>query len=57
MNELNTINTLLKGAIEEIDSYTEKQTKAASARIRKSLGEIKKQVTAVRSALVAADKA
>ena len=57
MDQLTTINTLLIGTTAQINAYTSKPTKAESARIRKSLGEIKKQVTAVRAALVAADKA
>ena len=57
MTELNTIKLQLETALNEINAYTVKQTKATSARIRKSLGEIKKQVTSVRAALVAADKA
>jgi len=56
MNELNTINDLLVAASNQIAAYNEKPTKAESGRIRKTLGEIKKQVTGVRAALVAADK-
>jgi hypothetical protein len=57
MAELKTINTLLENTVAEIAAYTTKPTKASSARIRKNLGEIKKQVTGVRAALVGADKA
>lgn len=56
MNELNELTVLLGDAFTRINSYNEKPTKAESARIRKVLGEIKKQVTPVRAALVAADK-
>ena len=57
MTELNEINTLLTTAVAQIAAYSEKPTKAESGRIRKTLGEIKKQVTGVRAALVEADKA
>ena len=57
MTELTTIKQELETALEQINSYETKPTKAESARIRKTLGEIKKQVTGVRAALVAADKA
>ena len=57
MTELVEIKTYLETAITQINAYTEKPTKAESGRIRKTLGEIKKQVTGVRAALVAADKA
>ena len=57
MNELNTIKTELETALAEINAYEAKPTKASSARIRKVLGEIKKQVTGVRAELVDADKA
>ena len=57
MTELVEIKTYLETAIAQINAYTEKPTKAESGRIRKTLGEIKKQVTGVRAALVAADKA
>lgn len=57
MDTLTQINTLLLQATAQIEAYTAKPTKAESARIRKTLGTIKNQVTAVRSALVAADKA
>ncbi len=56
MTELNELTTLLGEAFTRINTYNEKPTKAESARIRKVLGEIKKQVTGVRAALVAADK-
>jgi predicted lipoprotein len=54
---LTTIKTLLETALEQINKYEEKPTKAESARIRATLGAIKKDVTGVRAALVAADKA
>jgi len=57
MNELNEMDILLQAAVAQIAAYAAKPTKAESARIRKSLGEIKKSVTGVRAALVAADKA
>ena len=57
MTNLTTIKSQLETALEQINAYEAKRTKAESARIRKSLGEVKKQVTGVRAALVAADKA
>jgi len=57
MNELLDIKADLQLALEQIGAYEEKPTKAQSARIRKTLGEIKKAVTGVRAALVAQDKA
>ena len=57
MNELSELNTLLITATAQINSYQAKPTKAESARIRKTLGQIKKDVTPVRAVLVAADKA
>jgi hypothetical protein len=57
MEELNNMAAQLGDALTRINDYNEKPTKAESARIRKVLGEIKKDVTGVRAALVAADKA
>lgn len=57
MTELQNIKELLETALEQINKYEVKTTKAESARIRTTLGEIKKSVTGVRAALVAADKA
>ena len=56
MNELIQFKEQLEAAKELIDSYQHKQTKAASARIRKAIGNIKKEVTGIRAILVAADK-
>lgn len=57
MTELNTIKQELTTALSQIEAYETKPTKAESGRIRKTLGSIKNQVTGVRAALVAADKA
>ena len=57
MNELSKIKTQLETALEQINKYEAKGTKAESARIRGTLGSIKKAVTGVRAELVAADKA
>ena len=57
MTELTQIKTDLQSALAQIEAYESKPTKAESGRIRKTLGEVKKQVTGVRAALVAADKA
>ncbi len=57
MTKLQTIKTNLETALAQITEYETKNTKAESARIRKTLGEIKKQVTEARAELVTADKA
>ena len=57
MTELLNIKTLLETALEQINKYEVKGSKAESGRIRATLGQIKKDVTGVRAALVAADKA
>ena len=57
MTELTRIKAELETALEQIEAYATKPTKAESGRIRKTLGAIKNQVTGVRAALVAADKA
>lgn len=57
MNEVQTIKAKLQAALAEIEAFEAKQTKACSARIRKALGDVKNDVTAVRAALIAADKA
>lgn len=57
MNELKNIKDLLITTLSQIEAFEAKPTKAESGRIRIALGEVKKQVTGVRSALVAADKA
>ena len=57
MTELQEIKQQLETALGMINAYEVKQTKVLSGQIRKSLGEIKKTVTPVRAALVAADKA
>ena len=56
MTKLLNIKAELQAALLEIKAYEEKKTKASSARIRKYLGTIKKSVTGVRAALIAADK-
>jgi len=57
MTELNNIKEQLTTALASIEAYTTKPTKAESGRIRKVLGQIKKDITGVRAELVAADKA
>ena len=57
MNELTQIKEQLVTALTQIEAYEVKQTKAESARIRKTLGKIKKLVTPTRAALLAADRA
>jgi hypothetical protein len=56
MTELLDIKTQLETALEQINAYENKPTKAESARIRKTLGSIKNSVTKVRAALVVEDK-
>lgn len=57
MDALNTIKAQLVDVLERIEAYEAKPTKAESGRIRVALGEIKKNVTPTRAALVEADKA
>lgn len=57
MTEVLNIKAKLEAALAEITAFETKQTKASSARIRKALGEVKKDVTGVRAALIEADKA
>lgn len=56
MNELIQFKDQLEATIASITAYQAKQTKAESARIRKAIGEIKKDITPLRAILVAADK-
>lgn len=57
MTELTKMKELLTTALEQIDKYESKSTKAASARIRKALSEVKKNISVVRTVLLDADKA
>lgn len=56
MTELSNIKSNLELALSQINAYENRTTKAESQRIRVTLGDIKKQVTGVRAALVDADK-
>ena len=60
MSEINNIYSDIKNLFEEFDEnhnkFEEKGNKAAGARARKSLGEIKKLVTGYRKASVDASK-
>ncbi len=47
----------LKAILAEVVVYNIKPTKACSGRIRKQLGELKKNVTSIRANLVKADAA
>ena len=56
-NELyNTINDLFEDFQENHRKFSEKGTKAAGGRARKSLGEIKKLVTSYRQASISESK-
>ena len=57
MNELSQFKGQLEATIALINNYQTKATKAESARIRKAIGEIKKDITPMRAILIAADKA
>ena len=57
MNEVLQIKSKLELALAQITAYENRTTKAESQRIRVTLGDIKKDITGVRAALVAADKA
>jgi hypothetical protein len=54
---MNELEKKLRDILEEVEAYNTKPSKACSGRIRKQLGELKKDVTPLRAALVALDKA
>jgi hypothetical protein len=54
---LPTYKELLQSALDEINAYEEKPTKAASLRIRKKSTELGKQGKFLRAELIEADKA
>lgn len=56
MIQLTQLKDALSDAIAEIEAYETKQSKAASARVRKLIGNVKNLVTPTRAALVAADR-
>ena len=56
MTEYHDLQDTLELALEQMTAYDAKPTKAESARIRKTLGTIKKAVTPVKAELLAADK-
>jgi len=56
MNELTQFKGQLEDVIALITNYQTKPTKAESGRIRKAIGDIKKDITPMRAILVAADK-
>jgi len=47
----------LTALLEEVKAYNTKPNKSISGRIRKGLGELKKEVTVIRAHLIVADKA
>ncbi len=57
MSELQNLKAAFNKALVEIEAYETKQSKAASARVRKLIGDVKNLVTPTRAALVEADKA
>lgn len=56
MQNLETIMELTNTLQDQYSNYTQKPTKAESARIRKTLMQIKKLVTPARTELLDADK-
>ena len=52
---MNELQSQLESVLAEVVAYNDKPTKACSGRIRKQLGELKKNVTGVRKTLVEAD--
>ena len=56
MEALLAMKVELQTALDLIQAFEDKKTKAASGRVRIALGEIKKHVTDVRASLVASDK-
>lgn len=57
MKNFNKIKELVTQVSGQINNYERRATKAESARIRKSLNEIKKLVTPTKAELLNADKA
>ena len=53
---MNELEKQLETLLAEVKIYSAKPTKTSSGKIRKQLGEIKKQITPIRAELVAADK-
>ena len=56
MKELQEYKALLETCLSEINSFEQRNTKAATARIRKLSNQIGKDGVLLRAALVAADK-
>ena len=54
---MKTLQEELVALLTEVNTYNDKPNKSLSGRIRTKLGKLKKDVTAIRSILVAADKA
>ena len=53
---MNNLENALSSLLDEVKQYNTKPNKALSGRIRKQLGELKKNVTPIRAKLVEADK-
>ncbi len=56
MNEIEKLEDALREVLVEVETYNKKPNKSLSGRIRKQLGEIKKDITPIRALLVKADK-
>jgi hypothetical protein len=56
MTNYNAVIELAKTLIEQSETYAAKTTKAESARMRKTMNELKKLVTPAKADLMAADK-
>ena len=54
---METLENQLTALLEEVKQYNTKPQKAVSGRIRVKLGQLKKDITSIRSSLVSADKA
>ena len=54
---MNNLENDVSNLLEEIKLYNVKPNKSLSGRIRKQLGELKKNVASIRAKLVEADKA
>jgi len=57
MRNYNEVVVLARKLVDQADAYDNRPTKAESARIRKTMNEIKKRITLAKSELIEADKA
>ena len=56
MTKIKKLQADLIQLLTDVNTYDEKPNKSLSGRVRKQLGELKKEVTAIRAELVELDK-